>query len=216
MAAELPSRRERRRLEVRDRILEAALGLFEAQGYEATTVTEIARRSDIAYGTFFNHFPTKLDLLRDISDRTLRGFFEDLEQIRKQPGTFSDHLVTLFEDMASRVAQAAEQTRELHAAMMALAFPESAVSDDRLMRLAFRRFLEDGLANGEVRDDVQIETLMEVVVGTWYSLFLRWVHFDDYPILERAQAAGRFLASTLTGYPSLQDAPTAASEGMRR
>ena len=53
MSAPQPSRRERRRLEVRERILETALALFEARGYEATTVNEIAQGADIAYGTFF-------------------------------------------------------------------------------------------------------------------------------------------------------------------
>lgn len=206
-----PSRRERRRLEIRDRILETALALFETQGYEATTVTEIARRADIAYGTFFNHFPTKLDLLREISARTLQGFFEDLEQIRKQPGSFSEHLVALFEEGAEHVQDAGQQARELQAAMMALAFPESAGSDDRLMRLAFRGFLEEGVAEGSVRRDVDLDTLTEVVVGSWYSLFLSWVHHDDYPMRERASATARFLAQTLTAQTPGQRAPTPRS-----
>src|SRR5262249_53255483 len=83
-----PTRRERRRLEVRERILDTALELFEAQGYEATTVAEIVRRADIAYGTFFNHFPSKLHLLRELSDLALRDVFENLEEVRKQPGSF--------------------------------------------------------------------------------------------------------------------------------
>ena len=83
-----PSRRERRRLEIRDRILEVAVSLFETHGYEATTVNEIAQHADIAYGTFFNHFPTKLDLLRELSELALLGLFEGVEELRKQPGSF--------------------------------------------------------------------------------------------------------------------------------
>ncbi len=41
------------------RILEAALDLFETQGYEATTVNEIAAAAGITPMTFFRHFPTK-------------------------------------------------------------------------------------------------------------------------------------------------------------
>ena len=36
-----PSRRERRRLEVRARVLDAAWELFESQGYDATTVEQV-------------------------------------------------------------------------------------------------------------------------------------------------------------------------------
>ena len=197
MAEAEPTRRERRRLEVRDRILESALELFETQGYEATTVAEIVRRADIAYGTFFNHFPSKLHLLRELSDVALRDVFENLEEVRKQPGSFAEHLVALFESAARRSEEKGPHVRELTAAMMALAFPETAGSDDRRIRQAFRAMLEDGLAAGELRGGVDVETLSEVVVGSWYSMFLSWVHFDDYPLRERASSIARFLAEAL-------------------
>ena len=194
---EAPSRRERRRVEVRDRIVESALLLFETQGYEATTVAEIVRRADIAYGTFFNHFPSKLYLLREVADHSMRDLFENLEEIRKQPGDFAEHLVLLFERSADRTLAKGPQMRELISAMMALAFPETAGNDDRRIRLAFGQLLEDGARRGEVREDVDFETLLEVVVGAWYSMFFSWVHFDDYPLRERATKAARFLAQTL-------------------
>ena len=196
---EQPSRRDRRRHVIRERIIETALLLFETQGYEATTVTEIARRADIAYGTFFNHFPSKLHLLREISDLALQDLFENVEEVRKQPGSFAEHLVTLFESSAEKAEDKGPQMRELTGAMMALAFPETAGQDDRRIRLAFRRILEDGLAAGEVREGIDLDTLTDVVVGTWYSMFLSWVHFDDYPLRERASSVARFLADTLVG-----------------
>lgn len=199
LAALAPSRRERRRLEIRERIVEAALRLFETQGYEATTVTEIALRADIAYGTFFNHFPSKLHLLRELSDLALRGLFENVEEVRKRPGSFAEHLVDFFESSAERAVEKGPQMRELTGAMLALAFPETAGQDDRRIRIAFRRILEDGVAAGEVGPDVDLDTLADVVVGTWYSMFLSWVHFDDYPLRERASSAARFLAGTLAG-----------------
>ena len=192
-----PSRRERRRVVVRDRIVETALDLFETQGYEATTVVEIVRRSDIAYGTFFNHFPSKLHLLREVSDHAMRDLFENVEEVRKQPGDFAQHLVRLFESSAERTLAKGPRMRELIGAMMALAFPETAGSDDRRIRAAFGELLEDGALRGELREDVDFETLLEIVVGAWYSLFFSWVHFEGYPLRERASKAARFLAQTL-------------------
>ncbi|WTM17823.1 TetR family transcriptional regulator [Isoptericola halotolerans] len=52
-----------RALRTRARILDAALDLFERQGYDATTVAEIAARAQITSMTFFRHFPTKAAVL---------------------------------------------------------------------------------------------------------------------------------------------------------
>jgi hypothetical protein len=87
--------------------------------------------------------------------------------------------------------------RELIGAMMALAFPATAGNDDRRIRAAFGELLEDGARRGEIREDVDLETLLEVVVGAWYSLFFSWVHFEGYPLRERASKTVRFLAQTL-------------------
>jgi AcrR family transcriptional regulator len=46
-------------LRTRARILDVALDLFERQGYEVTTVNEIAEAAGITQMTFFRHFPTK-------------------------------------------------------------------------------------------------------------------------------------------------------------
>ncbi len=196
-----PSRRERRRLEIRDRIVETAFMLFETDGYEATTVTEIAARADIAYGTLFQHFPSKLDLLREVSGRALGRLFENVEEVSKRPGPFAERLVMLFDTTAENAESMGPQTRELLSSMLALSIPETADDDDRRIRLSFRRFLDEGLATSEVRDDEDIDTLVEVVVGTWYSLFLSWVRIDGYPLRERAAAVSRFLARIISSQP---------------
>ena len=55
--------RERKKLKTRRAIRAAAFGLFAAQGYEATTVDQIAADADVSPSTFFRYFPTKEDLV---------------------------------------------------------------------------------------------------------------------------------------------------------
>lgn len=43
----------------RTRIVDAALALFERQGYDATTTTQVAAAAGVTQMTFFRHFPTK-------------------------------------------------------------------------------------------------------------------------------------------------------------
>src|SRR5271163_954306 len=47
----------------RERLVVAAVDLFTEQGYDATTVTQIAERAGMTKSTFFRYFPDKRELL---------------------------------------------------------------------------------------------------------------------------------------------------------
>ncbi|MFI7612119.1 TetR/AcrR family transcriptional regulator [Nonomuraea terrae] len=60
---EEPGRRERKKQRTREALVAEAMRLFEQQGYDETTVAEIATAADVSTRTFFLHFPTKEDVL---------------------------------------------------------------------------------------------------------------------------------------------------------
>nr|HID12381.1 TetR/AcrR family transcriptional regulator [Anaerolineae bacterium] len=82
-----PSRRERKKQETRQRLMEAALRLFREQGYDATTVEEIAEAADVAKGTFFNYFETKEAILPALAAWRLRQLEEALSPERGAPAS---------------------------------------------------------------------------------------------------------------------------------
>ncbi len=55
--------RERKKQATRAAIHDAAMELFAAQGFAATTVDQIAERADLSRATVFTHFPTKEDIV---------------------------------------------------------------------------------------------------------------------------------------------------------
>ncbi|MFC7328032.1 TetR/AcrR family transcriptional regulator [Marinactinospora rubrisoli] len=57
------SRRERKKRQTRQLLTETAIRLFSEQGYEQTTVAQIAAAADVATKTFFNHFSSKDEVL---------------------------------------------------------------------------------------------------------------------------------------------------------
>jgi len=65
------SRRERHKVEVRDRLFRAAIKLFGTRGFTETTVEHITDAADVAKGTFFNYFSTKEMLLTNLMERRL-------------------------------------------------------------------------------------------------------------------------------------------------
>ena len=69
-------RRERKKRQMRDALVHAALKLFLAKGYEHTAVREITDAVDVSERTFFRYFANKEDLavsfVRDASDALIR------------------------------------------------------------------------------------------------------------------------------------------------
>ena len=56
------SKRAQSKQAIRERIVKAALNLFQTKGFETTTTKAIARKAAIAEGTVFNYFRTKEDI----------------------------------------------------------------------------------------------------------------------------------------------------------
>jgi len=189
-------RRDRRRLETQARVLEAAEALFEVRGYEQVKISEICERADIAYGTFFNHFPEKKDVLRALSARSVGEVALSLEALAKQGGSIEDLLADLFKAVFS-YRELSPGRRELVGRIQAIAYAEAGAEHDRRFHAAFEAFLAECVARGKVRDDVPVATLADVLASTFASLSLSVVYFEDFPIQERSTAAARFLAHSI-------------------
>jgi AcrR family transcriptional regulator len=73
------SLREKHTIETRRRLVDVARGLFVSQGYDATTIDEIAHEADVSPRTFFRYFATKEALL-------FHDFEERLDRIKDRIG----------------------------------------------------------------------------------------------------------------------------------
>ncbi|WP_077796918.1 TetR/AcrR family transcriptional regulator [Streptomyces sp. JHA26] len=75
-----PGLRERKKIKTREAIRAATYGLIREQGYETTTVEQIADRAEVSPSTVFRYFPVKEDIvLTDAHDPAL------LEELRARP-----------------------------------------------------------------------------------------------------------------------------------
>ena len=75
-------RRDRKKARTRREILEAALLLFEREGFDAVTVGQICQAADVARGTFFLHFAAKSALLHEWNRQLASDFRQRLSEPR--------------------------------------------------------------------------------------------------------------------------------------
>ncbi|HJP71329.1 MAG TPA: helix-turn-helix domain-containing protein [Candidatus Limnocylindria bacterium] len=95
--------RERKKEQARDRIVEAAIALFEERGIDATSMDDIARRVQLSRATVFNYFAYKEAILVEIGARLVTDIAQQAGAHRRR----SERLALL--DLADAVAAIAER-----------------------------------------------------------------------------------------------------------
>ena len=197
------TRRQRRKLEVRNRIIDAAVALFDRDGFAATKVSSICERADIAHKTFFNHFPAKRDLLRVIASVYLNQLLESLEQTRKQPGTTGDRIRYFFTMIAENAEELGPLNRELVTEVVHVIHESGSDSEHaQQIQSAFGLIIAEGVASGDITDRHDPGTLTDILMGAYYALMFNWSNLEHYPIQQHALASASFLADAMSASPS--------------
>jgi AcrR family transcriptional regulator len=96
--------REQRSTQTRARIFEAALAEFRRVGFEAASVTEVARAAGVSRPSFYFHFPTKEHVLLELQWRVDTDTCEAIQAVEDDSlalHTFVDRLMAAEEDLGS-------------------------------------------------------------------------------------------------------------------
>jgi len=91
-APEAAGRRERSKAANRQAILDAARRVFAQLGYEAASVRDIIRGTDLASGTFYNYFKSKEEVFQALADDGARRFRPVLRAEREKATRFEDYI----------------------------------------------------------------------------------------------------------------------------
>ena len=169
---ELSGRRERRRQEIRDRLYTAAMELFLEQGYERTTMDEIASRADVARTTVFNHYPRKLMFLYEWGAQRRARVAAVLRRSHLDDKPIDVVLESYMGLMAQLNIEHRVETKELMPA--ALAF---SLNSPPLAR-AFADYIRRAQKRGEIRAGADPDQAGEMLAATYFATIIRWVDHD--------------------------------------
>ncbi|MCW2857370.1 MAG: transcriptional regulator [Marmoricola sp.] len=166
------AQRDRRR-----RILDATIALASAGGFDAVQMRAVAEQADVALGTLYRYFPSKIHLLVSALART----FEDTQTIvgrRPVPGDTPSERVIYVLRRATRGMQGdANLTEALTRAFM---FADASVATEihvvgmQLTTMLTRSIKGEAYVEGEQPSDEDV-AIARVISDVWLSALVSWV-----------------------------------------
>jgi AcrR family transcriptional regulator len=157
-----PGLRERKKARTRAAIREHALRLFREQGYDATTVEQIAEAAEVSPSTFFRYFPTKEDVvLQDHMDVLWLDVFRTQPPDLGPIAALRTAVRAAFEGMAASDLDQLRETMDLTMAIPAVQarmMEEFARTTQRIAEAVAER-------SGKDASDFAVKALAGAVVG---------------------------------------------------
>ena len=166
------SRRERKKQETRQRLLECAWRLFQEQGYDDTTVEDITEAADVAKGTFFNYFGTKEAILDEIALWRIDLIGNHVLGADDVPESAVARIKCLVRAMAAEFSP--ERKLPQHLLIARISAPIRHESAHRLGSI-MHDLVQHGQASGEIRDDVDAGLIARLLLTSTFHHFA-WFH----------------------------------------
>jgi AcrR family transcriptional regulator len=81
------------------RVIEEAVGLFRDQGYDATSIRQVAEAAGLAKGTVYHHYPTKAALLYEVHNTFMETLEEGMERIAGSDADAAERLRAIVHEL---------------------------------------------------------------------------------------------------------------------
>lgn len=159
-----PGRLERRKQRTRVSILNAAGHLFKQNGYDETSIADVAELADTGVGTVYGYFENKEDLLREV----IRAHSQDaIDRYTAAVSTTTppmERLLTAVDTFARYI----RDHRTILRAALQVAARDRRVDEQPISWLfdAYVKMIEHGIREGELRE-VPVDTTVRVLMSNY-------------------------------------------------
>jgi AcrR family transcriptional regulator len=175
-----PDWRQRKKTATRDRIRACALRLFREQGYDATTVEQIAAAAGVSHMTFFRYFPAKEDVALSDSYDPL------IAELIGQTPVAQPVIQRIRTVLVQGLRQVYDTDRDTMLAQNKLIVSTPALRE-RLWanQIATQQLILQALSNGEAGPDTDFRTKVTVAacLAAATTAVLTWTENDGVPEL---------------------------------
>ncbi|KJS82373.1 MAG: hypothetical protein JM58_15105 [Peptococcaceae bacterium BICA1-8] len=171
------TRWEKRKGELERKIVETAIQLFRAGGFEATTMEGIAEATEIAKGTLYKYFPNKEAIINKYRKLAVQDGESELQEIiSMEPDTYSRLLKVMI-----KINKWNEEHKDILRMNNAyrlndlLSTKGQAIKESTL-EATLLRIIRPAYEKGELRNDISAESLVRYFMSLYATYFLGWLY----------------------------------------
>jgi AcrR family transcriptional regulator len=171
----VPKVSEEHKAEVRRRLLAAAAACLRRNGWQGLTTRELLAEAKLSTGTLYNYFPTKEHLYEALAEEMLRDDIELLTQASARGESMGVGLLRFVQDY---VLTEPETAAAVAAFRSTIDDPDALDAVRRFNAWVVEEFtplVEQGAAEGLLREDLDAAALVELLDIIWDGLGRRTV-----------------------------------------
>ena len=167
------AQRDRRR-----RILDATITLASAGGFDAVQMRAVAERADVALGTLYRYFPSKIHLLVSALAREFETANAALDRKPVPGDTAADRVIHVLGRNTQTLQRDPDLTEALTRAFM---FADATVAGEiqtvgtLVMRMLMRAMRDPDAAGGEAAPSEEDLAIAKVIGDVWLASLVQWV-----------------------------------------
>ncbi|HLR64251.1 MAG TPA: TetR family transcriptional regulator [Pseudogracilibacillus sp.] len=181
-------------------IIEKAIELFQKQGIDKTTVSHIVKAGNMAQGTFYLYFPSKMALMPAIAEEMVKIMMADI----KAKVTGKEAIPVQLETIVERIFFINEKYRDVLAMIYAgLSQTEHLKEWEAVYEPCYdwvTEVIEKGQADGSIMSEVEAKQSAKLLIGLVESsaeqVYL-YAHTDEQEVERQKEAVKQFLFHAL-------------------
>ncbi|NVK41501.1 MAG: TetR/AcrR family transcriptional regulator [Oceanospirillaceae bacterium] len=199
--------REQQKARRRHVISASAIALFDSQGYQATTMEQIARAAGVSVPTVFAYFGSKQEILLEMLREADRQAFSDTRQLMECSGDPVGVLVYLERRLIETAFESLSPALWLEILPLLVpslgenrsGLPEAYQNVNEVLILELRQLLRDMQASGSLRADLDLDYVAQLVNDYSHLLMWRMVRSETLDMEAHLEASRRFLTLLFEG-----------------
>ncbi len=183
-------------------MIEAARELFDTQGYQGTTIRDIATHAGVSVGSVFTTFASKYDILSQVMQGRLDGLYAELDRVMPHlRGSTLDRLRTMF---AIHFAFEVRHKRLFLAFISAtydwtLPSASTPMGRNRRLQEIICECLAKGVAEGDIDPGIEPQEIVDLLMGAYVWIY-RLAAWHDADAAAMTEVMDRQLGLIATGF----------------